>query len=146
MNIAIGSDHRGLKLKKHVIKLLADAGHSYRDFGCETEEPVDYPDVARELAQAVARGDFDRGVLICSTGIGMCIAANKVAGIRAAQCYDTFCALRARQHNDANILCLGGDENKSQVAEIVSTFLAGQFEGGRHQRRIDKIKAMEGNR
>jgi ribose 5-phosphate isomerase B len=144
MNIAIGSDHRGLKLKKYVIKLLADVRHSYRDFGCDTEEPVDYPDVAREVAQAVASGEFDRGILVCSTGIGMCIAANKVSGIRAAQCYDTFCALRARQHNDANILCLGGDEDKGQVADIVSTFLTGQFEGGRHQRRIDKIRAMEG--
>ena len=145
MNIAIGSDHKGLKLKKYVVKLLTDAGHSYQDFGCYTEEPVDYPDVAREVAQAVARGEFDRGILVCSTGIGMCIAANKVRGVRAAQCYDTFCALRARQHNDANILCLGGDEEKGLTTEIVNTFLAGQFEGGRHQRRIDKIRAMEGN-
>ena len=144
MNIAIGSDHRGLKLKKYIIKLVTDDGHSYRDFGCYTEEPVDYPDIAKEVAEAVARGDFERGILVCSTGIGMCIAANKINGIRAAQCYDTFCAVRARQHNDANILCLGGDQGKALVDKIVDIFLTGRFDGGRHQRRIDKIKSMEG--
>jgi ribose 5-phosphate isomerase B len=144
MRIAIGCDHRGLKLKKYVIKLVADAGHSFQDFGCHSDEPVDYPDIAKEVAQAVAGGDFERGILVCSTGIGMCIAANKVRGIRAAQCCDAFSALRARKHNDANILCLGAGVGRGQLAEIVNNFLTAQFEGGRHQRRLDKVRAMEG--
>ena len=143
MPIAIGCDHRGLKLKKQIIKLVADAGHSFQDFGCHTDEPVDYPDIAKELAQAVADGDFERGILVCSTGIGMCIAANKVNGIRAALCYDGFGAQRARKHNDANILCLGAGVEKGLLAEIVNNFLTAQFEGGRHQRRLDKVRAME---
>lgn len=144
MRIAVGCDHRGLGLKKQVIELITEAGHSYRDFGCNTDEPVDYPDIAGRVARVVAGGDFESGILICSTGIGMCIAANKVAGIRAALCYDTLCALRARQHNNANILCLGADSKGRQTAEIIATFLSGKFEAGRHQRRLDKIKAMEG--
>ncbi len=143
MRIAIGCDHRGLKLKQSVMKLIADAGHSYEDFGCYSTDPVDYPDIAKKVAEAVARGDFERGILICDTGIGMCIAANKVNGIRAAMCYDNFCALRARQHNDANILCLGTGMKQKRIAEIVSTFLTSGFEGGRHQRRLDKISDME---
>ena len=107
MRIAIGCDHRGLDLKQFIIKLLSQTEHSYEDFGGYTAEPVDYPDIARKVAEAVAGGDFDRGILICDTGIGMCIAANKVKGIRAALCYDAFSARRARQHNDANVLCLG---------------------------------------
>ncbi len=143
MRIAIGCDHRGLKLKQLVMKLLVDAGHSYEDFGSYTTDPVDYPDIAKKVAEAVSRGDFERGILICDTGIGMCIAANKVNGIRAALCYDNFCALRARQHNDANILCLGARLRRKQIAEIVNAFLTCEFEGGRHQRRVDKIKDME---
>jgi ribose 5-phosphate isomerase B len=104
---------------------------------------VDYPDIAKKVGEAVARGEFDSGILICGTGIGMCIAANKVKGVRAAQCYDTFCAVRARQHNDANILCLGAEDVPERMPEIVKTFLGSEFEGGRHQRRVDKIKAME---
>ncbi|MBI2849669.1 MAG: ribose 5-phosphate isomerase B [Chloroflexi bacterium] len=143
MRIAIGADHRGVNLKATVIKLVTDAGHSYKDFGTFSTESVDYPDIAKKVGEAVASGDFDRGILVCGTGIGMCIAANKVKGIRAAQCYDTFCAVRSRQHNDANILCLGGEEPLPQMAEIVNTFLTAEFEGGRHQPRVDKIKAME---
>jgi ribose 5-phosphate isomerase B len=143
MRIAIGCDHRGLKLKKEVIELVAAAGHSYQDLGCHSEEPVDYPDIAGEVAQAVAVGDFKMGIIICSTGIGVSIAANKVKGIRAALCCDGTSALRARQHNDANILCLGAEIKKGLLDEIVTDFLEAQFEGGRHQRRIDKIKAME---
>jgi len=143
MRIAIGGDHRGLNLKKSVIKLVAEAGHSHEDFGCYTEESVDYPDIARKVSEAVAKGDFDRGILICGTGIGMCIAANKVRGIRAAQCYDTFLARRARQHNDANILCLAGEREETDVPAIVETFLTDEFESGRHQQRVDKISAME---
>ena len=143
MRIAIGCDHRGLNFKKTVIKLITEAGHSCEDFGCFTADPVDYPDIAKALAESVARGDFDRGILICSTGIGMCIAANKVKGIRASLCHNVFGATRARQHNDANILCLGAEVEQEPVPEIVNAFLTADFEGGRHQRRVDKIKNME---
>jgi len=143
MRIAIGCDHRGLKLKQEVIELVAAAGHSYQDLGCYSEEPVDYPDIAGDVARAVAVGDFKMGIIICSTGIGVSIAANKVKGIRAALCCDGFSALRARQHNDANVLCLGAGIEEGLLDEIVTNFLGAQFEGGRHQRRIDKIKAME---
>ncbi len=144
MRIAIGSDHRGFGLKQKIIKMLADSGYSYEDFGCYNEEPVDYPDIALEVARAVIKGGFERGILICSTGIGMSIAANKVKGIRAALCCNVFSALRARRHNDANILCLGAEVIKDGYDEIVSSFLTGEFEGGRHQRRLDKIEVLEG--
>ncbi len=143
MHIAIGCDHRGLKLKQQVIELLNTAGHIYKDFGCYTPDSVDYPDIALKVAKAVTSGDFDRGILICSTGIGMCIAANKVKVIRAAMTYSVFSACRARQHNDANILCLGAEE-EMPVAGIVDAFLTCEFEGGRHQHRLEKIKALEG--
>ena len=143
MRIAIGCDHRGLELKQFIMKLVTEMGHSYKDFGSYTTEPVDYPDIAKEVAGAVASGEFERGILICDTGIGMSIAANKVKGIRAALCCDAFSARRARQHNDANILCLGAEVEQGQIAETVNAFLAGKFEGGRHQRRVDKIRAIE---
>ena len=143
MRIAIGCDHRGLSLKQSVIKLISDAGHSYEDFGCYTTDSVDYPDIAQKVAEAVARGDFERGILICATGIGMSIAANKVKGIRAARCHNAFSACRARQHNDANILCLGAEDEEERVPEIIKVFLTSEFEGGRHQRRVDKIRNME---
>ena len=146
MRIAIGCDHRGLNLQQFVIKLIAEAEHSYEDFGCYTTDSIDYPDIAQKVGGAVAKGDFECGILICSTGIGMSIAANKVKGIRAALCHDVFSARRARQHNDANILCLGAGEEqgKEPVAEIVNAFLTNEFEGGRHQRRVDKLRDMEG--
>jgi len=143
VRIAIGADHRGLELRQFIIKLLSQMGHSYEDFGGYTAEPVDYPDIAKRVAERVASGDFDLGILICDTGIGMCIAANKVKGIRAALCHDGFSARRARQHNDANILCLGTTGTQDTVREIVEVFLNTQFEGGRHQKRLDKIRAME---
>ncbi len=143
MRIAIGCDHRGLELKQAVMKSISEAGHSYRDFGSYTTESVDYPDIALQVAEAVAEGNFERGILICDTGIGMCIAANKVKGIRAALCHSAFEACRARQHNDANILCLGAEGDRERMPEIVSAFLTCQFEGGRHQRRLDKIRAIE---
>ncbi|MFH1169319.1 MAG: ribose 5-phosphate isomerase B [Chloroflexota bacterium] len=143
MRIAIGCDHRGLEFKQFVIGLIAAAGYSYEDFGCHDTAAVDYPDIARAVSGAVARGDFERGILICGTGIGMCIAANKVRGIRAALGHNVFSARRARQHNDANILCLAAEEGKAQVPSIVEAFLTTEFEGGRHQRRLDKISAME---
>jgi len=143
MRIAIGGDHRGLELKQAVIKLLNQMEHSHEDFGSYTTDPVDYPDIAKKVAERVAGGDFDRGILICDTGIGMSIAANKVKGIRAALCHDAFSTRRARQHNDANILCLGTSGTQDTVREIVEVFLNTQFEGGRHQKRLDKIRAME---
>ena len=146
MRIAIGCDHRGVDFKQSIIKIITEAGHSYQDFGCDTSEPVDYPDIAKMVGEAVARGDFERGILICNNGIGMCMAANKVKGIRAALVYSAFNARRTRQHNDANILCLGAGEEQKQdpISEIVNAFLTTEFDGGRHQRRVDKIKEMEG--
>ena len=143
MRIAIGSDHRGFTLKQLVIKLVAEAGYGYEDFGCHSSESVDYPDIAVKVAEAVAKGDFDRGILICGTGLGMSIAANKVKGIRAALCYNVFSARRARQHNDANICCLAAEEGKARVPAIIETFLTTDFEGGRHQERLNKIREIE---
>ncbi len=144
MRIAIGCDHRGLSLKQPVIKLIAEAGYSYEDLGAYTTDSVDYPDIAKKIAGVVAGGDFDRGILICDTGIGMSMAANKVKGIRAALCHDAFDARRARQHNDANILCLAAARGEGQLPEIIDAFFTGEFEGGRHLNRLNKIRAMEG--
>ena len=143
MRIAVGCDHRGRNLKQLVIKLLAEAKHDHKDFGTNSDEPVDYPDIAREVGEAVAGGQYDYGILICGTGIGMSIAANKVRGIRAALCHTTFGASRARQHNNANILCLSEEEGMELSSEIVKIFLTTEFEGGRHQQRVDKITEME---
>jgi len=144
MRIAVGCDHRGLNLKQFVIKLITGAEHSHEDFGCYTTASVDYPDIAKKVAEAVARGDFEYGILICGTGIGMSIAANKVKGIRAARCHNAFSCRWARQHNDANILCLSAEDERARIPAILETFLTTDFEGGRHQRRVDKIRAMEG--
>jgi len=144
VHIAIGCDHRGLKLKQFIIQLITEAEHSYEDFGCYNPNPVDYPDIAEKVAKAVASGDFECGILICDTGIGMSIAANKVKGIRAALCRDVYSARRARQHNDANVLCLAAGQEPDTLAEIVGAFLTSEFEGGRHLRRLNKIKVMEG--
>ena len=144
MRIAIGCDHRGLNIKQAVNKLIAEAGHSYEDLGTYTTDSVDYPDIARKITEVVASGNFDRGILICDTGIGMSMAANKVKGIRAALCHDAFDARRARQHNDANIICLAAARGESQLPEIIDAFFTGEFEGGRHLNRLNKIKAMEG--
>jgi ribose 5-phosphate isomerase B len=143
VRIAIGSDHRGYNLKELIIKLVNEAGYSYEDFGCYTEDSVDYPDIAEKVAEAVKKGDFDRGILICGTGIGMSIAANKVKGIRAALCHNSFSARRARQHNDAQICCLAAEEGKARVPAIIETFLTTDFEGGRHQERLNKIRKIE---
>ncbi|OGN89545.1 MAG: ribose 5-phosphate isomerase B [Chloroflexi bacterium RBG_13_46_14] len=143
MKIAIGCDHRGIEFKKSVIKVVEQAGYTVKDFGSYTEDAVDYPDIAKEVGEAVVSGDYDRGILICGTGIGMCIAANKIDGIRAALCHNDFCALRSRQHNDANVLCMGSEIVKEEMPKIVNTFLTTEFEGGRHQRRVDKMKDLE---
>ena len=143
MKIAIGSDHRGLELKQKVIKLVSDAGNEYKDFGAYSEARVDYPNIAEAVGKAVASGKYDRGILICGTGIGMCIAANKVKGIRAGLAVNEFMAVRSRQHNNANILCLGAENDESQLAQMVKAFLTTEFEGGRHQTRVDEMTKME---
>lgn len=144
MHIAVGCDHRGLKLKMAIMSLLTELQHEYHDFGCYSSDPVDYPDIAKEVARAVASGRFNHGILICSSGIGMSIAANKIKGIRAALCCNVFSAQRARQHNDANVLCLGEDILEQSLAlEIVKVYLSSDFEGGRHQRRLEKIQHLE---
>ncbi len=144
MHIAIGSDHAGFDLKQAITSLLSELGHSYEDFGCYNTDPVDYPDFARSVAQAVAQRRFDHGILICSTGIGMSIAANKVPGVYAALCHDVFGAQRSRQHNNANVLCLGGSVIGVDLAkDIVHTYLGTDFEGGRHAQRLEKVKALE---
>ena len=144
MKIAIGCDHRGFKLKRKLMELLTEMGHTYHDFGSYDTNPVDYPDIASKVAGAVSRREFDRGILVCGTGIGMAIAANKFPGIRAALALDTFLARRAREHIDANVLSLSAEETPEEKAkEIVQAFLATEFEGGRHLRRIEKIGEIE---
>jgi ribose 5-phosphate isomerase B len=142
--IAIGCDHRGFALKELIMPFLQNTGHNHQDFGCYNTDSVDYPDIAQKVGEAVASGNFDQGILICNTGIGISIAANKIKGIRAALCCDVFAAQRARQHNDANVLCLKGEDIDIELAlEIVKTFLATDSEGGRHLRRVNKIRALE---
>ena len=144
MKIAIGCDHGGFELKEAVKKFLADNGYEYQDFGTHDTQSCDYPDIAIPVAEAVAAGEFDRGILICGTGIGIGIAANKVAGIRAALCHDTFSAHASREHNNANVLTMGQRVIGQGLAlDIVNIWLTTEFEGGRHQRRIDKIHAQE---
>ncbi len=143
MRIAIGCDHRARDLKEKVTGLLAAAGHEVSDLGCHSDEAVDYPDVAGDVTDAVTRGAAERGILICGTGIGMSIAANKRPGIRAALCHDVFGVSRSRLHNDANVLCLGAEVAMESLAEMLDTFVTTGFEGGRHQRRLDKITASE---
>ncbi|MCK5123876.1 MAG: ribose 5-phosphate isomerase B [Dehalococcoidia bacterium] len=142
--IAIGCDHRGFALKQLIVPFLQNTGYDTQDFGCYSTDSVDYPDIAQKVGEAVASGSFDTGILICNTGIGMSIAANKIKGIRAALCCDTFAAQRARQHNDANVLCIREENIDNEAAlEIAKTFLAADFEGGRHLRRVTKIRALE---
>lgn len=144
MRIALGCDHRGLKLKQAIMKFLAESGHDYEDFGCYSSDPVDYPDIAKQVGEAVVSGGFDQGILICGSGIGMSIAANKIRGIRAALCCNAFGAERARRHNDANILCLGEDTiEQASALDIVEIYLSTTFEGGRHLRRLEKIHNLE---
>jgi ribose 5-phosphate isomerase B len=143
MRIAIGSDHRGLAFKKAVMELVKKAGHTIEDMGSYTEASVDYPVIAKKVGDAVVKGTFDRGILICGTGIGMCIAANKVKGIRAAMAVNTLHATRARLHNDANILCLGAENDHSEIPAMIDAFLNSKFEGGHHIKRLEMLKEME---
>jgi ribose 5-phosphate isomerase B len=143
MLIAVGSDHRGLEYKKFVRESLTELGLESQDFGTFSTEAVDYPDIAESVGKAVESRQCDYGILICGTGIGMSMAANKLKGIRAALCCDNFAAERARLHNNANIICLGAERGQEGVKGILKTFFSTQFEGGRHQRRLDKMAEME---
>ena len=139
--IAIGSDHGGYELKTYIERFLAKNSYEYKDFGCFDTKPVDYPLIAKEVARAVATGSFTRGIIVCGSGLGVCIAANKVQGIRAVTCTDAYCAKMSRLHNDANILTLGGRIVGTDLAlDIIDTWLKTSFEGGRHQRRIDMLE------
>ncbi len=142
--IAIGSDHGGYELKEHVKKHLSDKGIEVKDYGVFSEESVDYPDCAAPVCRAVQSGEAERGILLCGTGIGISIAANKFSGIRAALCSDVYSALMAKQHNNANILCLGGRVTGRELAFMIAdTWLNAEFEGGRHAARVEKIHNIE---
>jgi ribose 5-phosphate isomerase B len=144
MKIAIGSDHRGFDAKRRLTPILRQLGHEVIDVGANANESVDYPDYAYQVATAVGEGKVDRGILICGTGIGMCIAANKVKGVRAAPCHDSITVEMSRRHNDANVLCLSADLLGDElIGRIVRSWLETEFEGGRHARRVDKIKRIE---
>ncbi len=142
--IAIGCDHGGFELKQQVIKHLQEKGFEVKDFGCYSTDSVDYPDYAFPVAQSVANGEAEKGILICGTGIGMSIAANKVKGIRCALCHDCFSAHATREHNDSNVLAMGARVIGAGLAlDIVDTWLETEFTGGRHVNRINKISAIE---
>jgi ribose 5-phosphate isomerase B len=144
MKIAIGSDHRGYDAKRRLLSVLQQLGHEVLDMGPESKESVDYPDFAFQVAQAVGKGLVDRGILICGTGIGMCIAANKVPGVRAAPCHDSITAEMSRRHNDANVLCLSADLLGDELIDrMLRIWLETPFEGGRHARRVEKIVRFE---
>ena len=147
MKIALGSDHNGVEFKQLLVEHLEKAGYQVIDSGPQGEESVDYPDFAFSTAEMIANHQADRGILICGSGIGMSMAANKVSGIRAALCFTPESAALTRQHNDANVLALAGWQSQaSDVLEIVDKFLTTEFEGGRHARRVDKITAYENRR
>jgi len=144
MRIALGADHAGFALKELIKAHLDARGIAYTDFGTTSTESVDYPDFATIVAQQVAAGRFDRGVLVCGTGIGMAIAANKVPGVRAAPIVDAQSAVLSREHNDANVLALGARiTGTEQAARLLDLFIDTPFAGGRHQRRIEKIAALD---
>jgi ribose 5-phosphate isomerase B len=144
MRIAVGSDHRGYDVKRRIVPLLQQLGHEVIDLGPESSGSVDYPDFALQVAQAVGEKRVDRGILACGTGIGMCIAANKVKGVRAAPCHDSITAEMSRRHNDANVLCLSADLlGEGLIDHMIRIWLQTEFEGGRHARRVEKITRFE---
>ncbi len=145
MKIAIGSDHRGFSVKQRLMASLSHSGNEIQDLGVVNgEASVDYPDYAFEVAKQVGHGVFERGILICGTGIGMCIAANKVPGVRAACCHDLITVEMSRRHNDANVLCLSADLlGEELIVRMVNVWIETGFEGGRHQRRLEKIMKYE---
>ena len=145
MKIALGCDHGGYDLKQHVIEVLEGLGHEIEDFGCHSKESCDYSDFGAAAARAVAEGSCDRGIVICTTGIGISIVANKIRGIRCAHCADCLQAEMTRRHNDANIMAIGAGFTGPNMAErMVEAFLSTEFEGGRHARRVEKMMALEG--
>ncbi len=144
MKIAIGSDHAGFELKEKIRSLVIRLGHEVQDMGCYSMESVDYPVQGCEVAKAVASGQYERGILICGTGIGMSIVANRISCIRAALCHDIFTARMSREHNDSNILCMGGRVIGPGLAEeITKIWLKTPFKGGRHERRICMIDSQD---
>jgi ribose 5-phosphate isomerase B len=144
MKIALGSDHRGYQAKRIIKAIVTQMGHECIDFGTDSPNPVDYPDIAYQVAKAVSEQKADRGILMCATGIGMSIAANKIKGVRAALCHDELSAQISRDHNDSNVICLSGDQMQEiSLRKIVEAWLTTDFSGGRHQRRVNKIAAIE---
>ncbi len=144
MRIAVGSDHRGYAIRGKLMELLRQLGHEVLDMGSDSDEPVDYPDIAALVAGKVSRGEVERGILICGTGLGMCIAANKWPGVRAAPGHDDLTAEMSRRHNDLNVLCLSADLlGERLIDRMVGIWLDTAFEGGRHARRVEKIRALE---
>jgi ribose 5-phosphate isomerase B len=144
MRIAIGSDHRGVAARQRLIGLLERLGHEPVDCGSHGEEAVDYPDIAADVARRVSEGSVDRGILLCCTGVGMAIAANKLPGVRAATCHDEVTAEMSRRHNDLNVLCLSAEMLGQELQDkMLETWLDTPFEGGRHARRVAKIAALE---
>ena len=144
MRLAVGSDHAGRRLRLEISQHLSEQGHEVVDLGTQGEQSVDYPDFAVSVAEAVAASKTDLGILVCGTGVGMSMAANRIPGVRAALCFNEFMARATRAHNDANVLCLGERVIGVDTAlGIVDAFVAGQFEGGRHERRVAKINALD---
>ncbi len=144
MNLVMGCDHAGYLLKEHLKKYLSDKGHAIIDDGCYSEDSVDYPDIAEKVASTLKSGQAEMAILVCGTGQGMAMTANKISGIRAAVCCEVFSARAAREHNNANIIALGARVVGPGTAELlVEEFLQTQFAGGRHQRRVDLITAIE---
>ncbi len=144
MRIAIASDHRGYVAKGKILALISELGHEASDMGTDSSESVDYPDYGAKVARAVSEGSVDRGILICGTGMGMCITANKFPGVRACTCHDDLTAEMSRRHNDANVLCLSADLLGDRlVNRMVEIWLKTEFEGGRHARRVEKIGQIE---
>lgn len=146
MNVAIGVDHRGYAIKSDLVAILSGAGCEVIDFGAHSDESVDYPDYAAAVAEAVASGQADRGIIVCGSGVGACVAANKVAGARAGMCHDTYSARQGVQHDDMNVLCLGsGIVGLSLIEELVEAFLGAEFAADeeRYVRRLHKVQALE---
>ena len=144
MKVSIGNDHRGFHVKAKLVELLQKLGHEVTDEGAHDSENIDYPDIAAVVSGKVSRGEADRGILICGTGIGMAITANKFPGVRAAPCHDEVTAEMSRRHNDVNVLCLSGDMlGERRIDRMVEIWLNTEFEGGRHARRLEKIAAVE---
>jgi len=147
MKIVVGSDHRGFESKEQIKSIVTQLGHECIDVGATDNHPTDYPDMAYRAARKVADNEADRAILVCGTGIGMSITANKVKGVRAALCHDELTARISRDHNDANVLCVSGDlVGEVLLRKIVEAWLNTEFSGGRHQRRVNKIKAIEEGR